>query len=168
MFKPKPCRKCDTMFHPTAPCNLYCSPLCKEEAEQEAYERGWRNREMKVNPNYGVGKGGMNKKGREDGQYKTGKGFLNANRHRFKEMVRYCEDCGKDLLDASGRNSFCVHHRDHNRNNNPEDFSNWELLCPRCHHLHHGKQAHLNVQRPVREDVQELGVPGNGEEPTGS
>lgn len=168
MFKQKPCGKCNSTFTPTAPCNKYCSEGCKATAKQEAYERGWRAREMRVNPNYGVGKGGANKKGSEDSQYKSGKGFLNANRKFFKESVRFCEDCGKDLIDAVGSNSFCIHHRDHNNRNNPEDFSNWELLCPRCHHIHHNKQSHLNVQRPVREDVQEMESLGNGEEPTGS
>lgn len=168
MYKDKPCRLCNTAFTPMAACNLYCSDECKEVAKKAAYEAGWRRHEKKTNPNYGVGSGGMNKKGKENAQYKTGKGFLNANRHKFRLQVGFCEDCGTDLREVTGMNKFCIHHRDHNPKNNPEDFSNWELLCPRCHHLHHEKQLHLNVQRPVREDVQELGALGNGEEPSGS
>jgi hypothetical protein len=30
-----------------------------------------------------------------------------------------------------------VHHRDHNHDNNPEDGSNWELLCTYCHENEH-------------------------------
>lgn len=168
MFKDKPCKLCSNVFTPIARSNLYCSAECKAVANKAAYEAGWRRHEEKVNPNYGVGSGGMNKKGKENPLYKYGKGFLEANRNKFRLQVGFCEDCGKDLRDVGGVNKYCIHHRDHNHYNNPEDFSNWELLCPRCHHLHHEKQLHLNVQRPVREDVQEMGSLGNGEEPTGS
>ena len=30
-----------------------------------------------------------------------------------------------------------VHHRDHNHDNNPNDGSNWELLCVYCHDNEH-------------------------------
>ncbi len=142
-YKPKECRLCGTVFEPKAPCNLYCGEQCSEVRRQEVQAEGvdrWRKRTCK---NYGVGKGGSNKRGRENSQYKTGKGFLAANRQSFKESVRYCESCGKDLLDAEGKNSYCIHHRDHNPGNNPEDFSNWQLLCSRCHHVEHEKHLHL-------------------------
>lgn len=32
-----------------------------------------------------------------------------------------------------------MHHIDHNHNNNPEDGSNWELLCIYCHDNEHNK-----------------------------
>lgn len=143
VFKDKPCRLCGEVFTPLAPCNLYCSEACSEVRRKQATAEGLERWRKKTCPNYGVGKGGSNVKGRDNPQYKTGKGFLEANRHIFKALVRFCEECGKDLLEARGKNSYCIHHRDHNPSNNPEDYSNWELLCPRCHHLEHGKESHL-------------------------
>uniref|UniRef100_A0A653EA76 Putative HNH nuclease YajD n=1 Tax=Pseudomonas marincola TaxID=437900 RepID=A0A653EA76_9PSED len=32
-----------------------------------------------------------------------------------------------------------VHHRDHNHDNNPQDGSNWELLCLFCHDNEHSR-----------------------------
>ena len=31
------------------------------------------------------------------------------------------------------------HHRDHNHDNNPDDGSNWELLCLYCHDNEHAR-----------------------------
>ncbi|MGL4584059.1 MAG: HNH endonuclease [Flavobacterium sp.] len=168
MYKVKECKLCSKFFNPVAPSSLYCSDVCKVIMNREATTRSRIKYERKTTTNYGVGKGGANKKGVDNPLYSSGKGFLAANRKRFKLEVKDCERCGVDLSQKEGKNSFCIHHKDHNRKNNPVDFSNWELLCPRCHHIEHDKQTHLNVQRPVREDVQELGVLGNGEEPTGS
>lgn len=42
-----------------------------------------------------------------------------------------CNRCGYDRHPAI----LHVHHRDHNRNNNHP--SNLEILCPRCHKVHH-------------------------------
>lgn len=168
MYKIKECKLCNKPFEPLYGAQLYCDDVCKEIRRREALLRSRIEYEKKTTLNYGVGKGGANRKGVDNPMYSSGKGFLAANRKLFKTNVRYCERCGIDLINKEGKNSFCIHHRDHNRKYNPIDFSNWELLCPRCHHLEHDKQTHLNVQRPVREDVQELGVLGNGEEPTGS
>lgn len=42
-----------------------------------------------------------------------------------------CERCGYDKYPAI----LHVHHKDHNRSNN--EPSNLEILCPRCHVVHH-------------------------------
>lgn len=36
-FKSKPCRVCKTDFGPTAPSDLYCSEVCKEDGHDHAY-----------------------------------------------------------------------------------------------------------------------------------
>jgi hypothetical protein len=36
-----------------------------------------------------------------------------------------------------------VHHVDHNHDNNPDDGSNWELLCLYCHDEEHSKHENL-------------------------
>lgn len=140
-MKIKQCKNCGKDFETKAPCHLYCSDVCKAAGKLAAYEAHLARLRS------GIGSGGANKSGKNHPSYSSGKGFLNKNRHVFKALRKTCECCGKDLSEASGRNSFCIHHKDHNRRNNPEDFSNWELLCPRCHHNLHGKSSHLNVQR---------------------
>ena len=47
--------------------------------------------------------------------------------------------CGRCMreFDNSNVRELTVHHRDHNHDNNPEDGSNWELLCVFCHDNEH-------------------------------
>jgi len=47
-----------------------------------------------------------------------------------------CGRCGREFTHANLR-LLEVHHRDHNHDNNPEDGSNWELLCTYCHENEH-------------------------------
>ena len=49
-----------------------------------------------------------------------------------------CAHCGREF---SGKrlSELTVHHKDNNRNNNPPDGSNWELLCLYCHDYEHSQ-----------------------------
>ena len=47
-----------------------------------------------------------------------------------------CGRCGREFSGARLR-ELTVHHKDHNHDNNPEDGSNWELLCLYCHDNEH-------------------------------
>jgi len=49
-----------------------------------------------------------------------------------------CASCGREF---SGKRlkELTVHHKDHNHQNNPNDGSNWELLCLYCHDHEHEK-----------------------------
>ncbi len=49
-----------------------------------------------------------------------------------------CGSCGREF---SGKRlkELTVHHKDHNHQNNPNDGSNWELLCIYCHDHEHEK-----------------------------
>ena len=47
----------------------------------------------------------------------------NAHRNRSRENLQ----------------ELTVHHRDHNHDNNPDDGSNWELLCLYCHDNEHAR-----------------------------
>ncbi len=40
-------------------------------------------------------------------------------------------------FDHHNLKELTVHHRDHNHDNNPNDGSNWELLCVFCHDNEH-------------------------------
>ena len=55
-----------------------------------------------------------------------------------------CGRCGRQF---SGKNlrELTVHHKDHDHHHNPEDGSNWELLCLYCHDNEHSRQ--LEAQR---------------------
>ena len=62
--------------------------------------------------------------------------------YRAKALKLYpwvCGRCGREF-DASNVRELTVHHRDHNHDNNPEDGSNWELLCLYCHDNEHQRQ----------------------------
>ncbi|SEB05432.1 HNH endonuclease [Thiothrix caldifontis] len=50
-----------------------------------------------------------------------------------------CGRCAREFNHANLR-ELTVHHRDHNHDNNPQDGSNWELLCLYCHDNEHQKQ----------------------------
>ena len=49
--------------------------------------------------------------------------------------------CGRCAREFNEKNlqELTVHHRDHNHDNNPDDGSNWELLCIYCHDNEHSR-----------------------------
>src|SRR3569832_3012700 len=54
--------------------------------------------------------------------------------YRDKALKMYPWICGRCMREFSRANlqELTVHHRDHNHDYNPEDGSNWELLCVFC------------------------------------
>ncbi|MCG5502106.1 YajD family HNH nuclease [Ectothiorhodospira lacustris] len=59
--------------------------------------------------------------------------------YRAKALKMYpwvCGRCGR-TFDHGNVRELTVHHRDHNHDNNPQDGSNWELLCVYCHDNEH-------------------------------
>jgi 5-methylcytosine-specific restriction endonuclease McrA len=74
-----------------------------------------------------------------------------AQAYREKALRLYpwiCGRCGREF-NQQNLHELTVHHRDHNHDNNPEDGSNWELLCLYCHDNEHAryleKQVHSGV-----------------------
>jgi len=61
--------------------------------------------------------------------------------YREKALKMYPWVCGRCAREFSRENlrELTVHHRDHNHDNNPEDGSNWELLCLYCHDNEHSR-----------------------------
>lgn len=55
-----------------------------------------------------------------------------------------CGRCRREFTPANLQ-ELTVHHRNHNHDDNPEDGSNWELLCLYCHDNEHQRQ----VTRPA-------------------
>lgn len=59
--------------------------------------------------------------------------------YRERALKLYPWICGRCSREFTRENlrELTVHHRDHNHDNNPEDGSNWELLCLYCHDNEH-------------------------------
>lgn len=59
--------------------------------------------------------------------------------YREKALKLYPWICGRCSREFTRENlrELTVHHRDHNHDHNPEDGSNWELLCLYCHDNEH-------------------------------
>ena len=61
--------------------------------------------------------------------------------YRERALKMYPWICGRCTREFTHKNlrELTVHHRDHNHDNNPEDGSNWELLCLYCHDNEHSR-----------------------------
>lgn len=61
--------------------------------------------------------------------------------YRDKALKLYPWVCGRCVREFvySNLRELTVHHVDHDHDNNPEDGSNWELLCIYCHDHEHSK-----------------------------
>jgi len=61
--------------------------------------------------------------------------------YRERALKIYPWVCGRCAREFDRRNlsELTVHHVDHNHDNNPNDGSNWELLCIYCHDEEHSK-----------------------------
>lgn len=61
--------------------------------------------------------------------------------YRERALKMYPWICGRCAREFERRNlsELTVHHIDHNHDNNPNDGSNWELLCIYCHDEEHSK-----------------------------
>jgi hypothetical protein len=61
--------------------------------------------------------------------------------YRERALKLYPWICGRCAREFERRNlaELTVHHIDHNHDNNPNDGSNWELLCIYCHDEEHSK-----------------------------
>lgn len=51
-----------------------------------------------------------------------------------------CGRCAREFTHSNLR-ELTVHHKDHNHENNPDDGSNWELLCIYCHDNEHSRHV---------------------------
>jgi 5-methylcytosine-specific restriction endonuclease McrA len=61
-----------------------------------------------------------------------------------------CARCGREFAGKKLR-ELTVHHKDHNHDNNPQDGSNWELLCLYCHDNEHQKYLDQDSGGPAPE-----------------
>lgn len=63
-----------------------------------------------------------------------------------------CGRCGRSF-DRSNLHELTVHHRNHDHDDNPEDGSNWELLCLYCHDNEHQRQQALGADADEEVDA---------------
>jgi len=63
--------------------------------------------------------------------------------YRAKALKLYPWICGRCEREFARQNlvELTVHHRNHDHDDNPEDGSNWELLCVYCHENEHSRFA---------------------------
>lgn len=63
--------------------------------------------------------------------------------YRSKALKMYPWVCGRCEREFTRQNliELTVHHRNHDHDFNPEDGSNWELLCVYCHENEHSRFA---------------------------
>jgi len=64
-----------------------------------------------------------------------------ARGHSYRDMALkmypwICTKCTREF-NRENLSELTVHHKDHNHDNNPQDGSNWELLCLYCHDNEH-------------------------------
>jgi len=61
--------------------------------------------------------------------------------YRDKALKMYPHVCGRCSREFAGKrlSELTVHHRNHNHDDNPQDGSNWELLCLFCHDNEHSR-----------------------------
>ena len=68
--------------------------------------------------------------------------------YRERALKMYPWICGRCEREFNRTNlhELTVHHRDHNHDHNPEDGSNWELLCLYCHDNEHQRLLEAEQQ----------------------
>ena len=76
--------------------------------------------------------------------------------YRSRSLKMYPWVCGRCAREFNQKNlqELTVHHRDHNHDNNPEDGSNWELLCVYCHDNEHSRHTDSGYGDLVGEEQQ--------------
>jgi 5-methylcytosine-specific restriction endonuclease McrA len=63
-----------------------------------------------------------------------------------------CGRCGREFTRANLR-ELTVHHRNHDHAFNPQDGSNWELLCLYCHDNEHARYLDPRGTKSAKADA---------------
>ncbi|MEI6516102.1 MAG: YajD family HNH nuclease [bacterium] len=76
--------------------------------------------------------------------------------YRMRALKLFPHICARCAREFEGKRlkELTVHHKDFNHDNNPQDGSNWELLCIYCHDDEHAPDSLRSMgDGPVHEDV---------------
>jgi uncharacterized metal-binding protein YceD (DUF177 family) len=70
---------------------------------------------------------------------------LREQSYRGQALKLYPWICGRCAREFDHKNlvELTVHHKNHNHDDNPQDGSNWELLCLYCHDNEHSKYEEM-------------------------
>lgn len=70
--------------------------------------------------------------------------------YRERALKLYSWICGRCAREFTRSNlqELTVHHRNHNHDDNPNDGSNWELLCVYCHDNEHQRYIEHHGNEP--------------------
>lgn len=128
------CIDCGKSVQKTGPRTTRCTECLKKHKSTVRSAWDFKKRIEAGDPTVGLGRGGSNKRYKDNPSYKTGRGHFAALRKQMLAETKTCERCGKDLTSV-GWHGRVVHHIDHDRNHN--DRSNLIVLCKRCHQLEH-------------------------------
>lgn len=72
-------------------------------------------------------------------------------RERALQMYPWiCGRCRREFTRAN-LHELTVHHRNHDHDHNPQDGSNWELLCLYCHDNEHTRQLDNDGRKATAE-----------------
>lgn len=132
-FKIKNCVDCGEKYTPTGKCSKYCS-VCQPGATKrvkDAAIRRWQYAHGVLN---GTGSGSSTGIGSSNHMYTYGRSVFRRLARERKDSLSICENCEKDLKDAT-HYDWVGHHIDHNPLNNSID--NLKLLCKQCHQIEH-------------------------------
>jgi len=74
--------------------------------------------------------------------------------YRGKALNMYPWICGRCSREFTNSNlqELTVHHKNHDHDYNPEDGSNWELLCIYCHDNEHQRQTEALLNKGIALD----------------
>ena len=72
----------------------------------------------------------------------------------LKVLPHVCARCAREFEGRRLR-ELTVHHKDGNHDNNPQDGSNWELLCIYCHENEHARVADAQAGGSARQPAPE-------------
>lgn len=119
------CKRCKNEIPDTKYSNaIYCSKKCS----QAACSYNWRVSHGLIQKP-GIGTGHNQSKGVDHHSYRNGTGIF--KRIAYAHHKKKCLWCGS-------KKHLCVHHLDHNPENNI--IENMIILCKRCHQAHHCKR----------------------------
>jgi hypothetical protein len=163
MYKTQICEVCNREYVPTRNHQKYCSRECWNKTPRwnkgkTGLQQAWNKQDLYsicefCNKEYKITKcrieetrfcsrtcqnrwlaKNIDRSGKNNCGYKGG---IQLYREKARKLLPdQCNRCGtiKKLL---------VHHKDENRYNNPDDGSNWEILCKKCHQILHECRKNL-------------------------
>lgn len=160
MLEPIICATCGKSFIPDKPGRKYCSQICFHKNPPwnkgtKGLQKAWNRQDLYATCEYcgkdfkivlsrvatarfcsracqnkWLGEKHKENTGPRNSGFKNGSTTSYYRREAFKLFGTQCQRCGST-------EKLVVHHKDGNRKNNPPDGSNWEILCKRCHQIHH-------------------------------